>query len=217
MEFFHHLLDYVSADTIVKGGYVLMAFIIFAETGLLTGFFLPGDSMLVTAGLFAAQGHLNIWWLNALLIVCAIAGNATGYAIGRRAGQTLFQRKSSRLFKREHLLRTQAFYDKHGGKTIALACFVPIVRTFAPTVAGVAQMPFRRFIFYNVLGAILWVTSMTGLGFVLGRTVPNMGDHIDKLILIVVVLSVSPLVYKFIRSRLGSPKSTVHTPEDTSV
>jgi membrane-associated protein len=131
--------------------------IVFAETGLMVGFFLPGDSLLVTAGIFAVRGDLDIVWLNVLLSAAAILGDATGYWIGRRAGQALYSRPDSFLFRRSHLLRTKAFYEKHGGKTIVIARFMPIARTFAPVVAGAAEMTYKRFASYNVFGGILWV------------------------------------------------------------
>ena len=157
------------------GGYIGLTLIVFVETGLLIGFFLPGDSLLVTAGLLAATGivDLNILVLNLLLIPAAIIGDAVGYWIGRRAGRPLFDRPDSRFFKRKHLLQTQAFYERHGGKTIVLARFVPIIRTFAPVVAGVAEMPYRRFAAFNIFGGIGWVVSMTLTGYFLGSAIPG--------------------------------------------
>ena len=151
------------------GGYTGLTLIVFIETGLLIGFLLPGDSLLVTAGLLAGSGAigLNIVVLNLLLIPAAIIGDAVGYWIGRRAGRPLVDRPDSRFFKRTHLLRTQAFYERHGGKTIVLARFVPIIRMFAPVVAGVAAMPYRRFAMFNIVGGIGWVLSMTLLGYFL--------------------------------------------------
>ena len=134
------------------GGYVALVAIVFTETGLLIGFFLPGDSLLITAGLVAAAGGLDIWLLNGLLIVAAIAGDSVGYAIGYRTGPHIFTREDSRWFSRTHLVRTREFYERHGGKTIVLARFIPIIRTFAPVVAGVGRMEYRKFLMYNVLG-----------------------------------------------------------------
>ena len=139
------------------GGYVALVAIVFTETGLLIGFFLPGDSLLITAGLVAAAGGLDIWLLNVLLIVAAIVGDSVGYAIGYRTGPHIFTREDSRWFNRKHLVRTREFYERHGGKTIVLARFIPIIRTFAPVVAGVGRMEYRRFLVYNVLGGIGWV------------------------------------------------------------
>jgi membrane-associated protein len=190
------------------GGYVGLFAIVFAETGLLIGFFLPGDSLLVTAGLFAAAGELNIWYLNVLLCVAAIVGDATGYAIGYRSGQAIFSRPDSLFFKRRHLLRTQQFYEKHGGKTIILARFMPIVRTFAPVVAGVAGMTYRRFAMFNVAGGILWVVSMTLTGYFLGRAVPDIDRHIHVVVAVVILLSLLPGIIAFLRERYAGRAET---------
>ena len=177
------------------GGYTALFMIVFAETGLLVGFFLPGDSLLVTAGLLAAVDHyLNIWLLNGLLMVAAIAGDSVGYAIGYHAGPKIFSRPNSMLFHRDHLLRAQKFYEKYGNKTIVIARFVPIVRTFAPTVAGVGKMKYKRFIAYNILGGIGWVLSMTLVGYFLGRSIPNIEKKIHYVALIVIFLSILPVI-----------------------
>jgi membrane-associated protein len=181
--------------------YALLFAIVFAETGLLVGFFLPGDSLLVTAGLVAATGALNIWWLNVVLIIAAVVGDSVGYAIGRRIGPRLFTREKSLLFNPAHVERTRRFYERHGAKTIVIARFVPIVRTFAPTVAGVGQMEYRRFIFYNVAGGVGWVLSMTWAGYLLGQSVPNIGDHIHLVVAIVIVLSLIPIAVELLRER----------------
>jgi membrane-associated protein len=188
-------------DLVRWGGYAVLVAIVFTETGLLVGFFLPGDSLLITAGLVAATGHLNIWWLNALLIVAAVIGDSVGYAIGWRAGPRLFTRPKSRLFNPKHVERTRAFYARHGAKTIVIARFVPIIRTFAPVVAGVGQMEYRRFVAYNVVGGVAWVTSMTWAGYALGQAVPNIGDHIHVVVAIVIVLSLIPIFVEFVRER----------------
>jgi len=191
-----------SLDDLIRwGGYVVLFAIVFTETGLLVGFFLPGDSLLITAGIVAAAGGLNIWWLNLLLIVAAITGDSVGYAIGVRLGPRLFTRPQSLLFNPRHIERTRVFYTRHGPKTIVIARFVPIVRTFAPVVAGVGQMEYRRFIFYNVAGGIGWVTSMTWAGYVLGRAIPNLGSYIHLVVGIVIVLSVIPIVIEILRER----------------
>ena len=157
--------------TVMTGwlGYAALFAIVFAETGLLIGFFLPGDSLLFTVGVVAGAGQLDILAINVLLIIAAIVGDATGYMLGRKAGPHVFNRPDSRFFKREHLIRTHEFYEKHGGKTIVYARFVPIVRTFAPFVAGVAGMPYSRFVAFNVFGGIGWVILMTMAGYFLGR------------------------------------------------
>ena len=195
---------YALDDLIRWGGYAILVAIVFVETGLLIGFFLPGDSLLITAGLVAATGTLNIWWLNVLLIVAAIVGDSVGYTIGWRAGPRLFTRPKSLLFNPRHVERTRAFYARHGAKTIVIARFVPIVRTFAPVVAGVGQMEYRRFLFYNVAGGIGWVTSMTWAGYLLGQTVPNISEHIHVVVVIVIVLSLIPIVVEVVRERRRS-------------
>lgn len=184
-------------------GYVGLTIIVFVETGLLFGFFLPGDSLLVTAGLLASQPDfgLNVWLLGAILTVAAILGDACGYNIGRVTGPRLFTREDSLFFHKKHLLRAQQFYEKHGGKTIILARFMPIVRTFSPVVAGAAQMRFRTYLAYNVAGAFLWIWSMLMIGFVLGRTVPGVAKHIEKVILVVIFLSILPGIIGWWRER----------------
>jgi membrane-associated protein len=186
------------------GGMAGLILIVFAETGLMIGFFLPGDSLLVTAGLFAAKGDLHITWLNVALIAAAIIGDATGYWIGYRTGKALYSRPNSFFFRREHLVRTHAFYERHGGKTIVIARFMPIVRTFAPVVAGAASMTYRRFAIYNVAGGIAWVLSMTLTGYYLGLAVPDIDKHIHIVVAVVIALSLLPAAISFIRARLQS-------------
>jgi len=183
------------------GGYVGLVCIVFAETGLLVGFFLPGDSLLVIAGTFAAKGDLNIVVLIVLLPIAAIVGNAVGYWIGNRSGQALYSRPNSFFFRRHHLLKTQAFYEKHGGKTIILAQFMPIIRTFAPVVAGVAGMTYRRFATFNIVGGVLWVVSMSMTGFLLGRVVPDIDRHIHIVVAVVIFLSLLPGIIAYLRER----------------
>jgi membrane-associated protein len=178
--------------------------IIFAETGLLLGFFLPGDSLLITAGLFAARGDLSLPTLLATLIPAAILGNATGYAIGKRSGKALYSRPDSLLFRREHLRMTHEYYERHGGKTIIIAQFAPILRTFAPVVAGVAEMGYRKFASYNVIGAILWITSMTLGGYLLGNVIPDIDKRIDLVIMVVIAVSLLPAIIAWLRSRRPS-------------
>jgi membrane-associated protein len=191
-----------SLDDLVRwGGYVLLVTIVFTETGLLVGFFLPGDSLLITAGLVAAAGGLNIWWLNGVLMVAAIAGDSVGYAIGARLGPRLFTREKSFLFNPRHVERTRQFYERHGAKTIVLARFIPIIRTFAPVVAGVGEMRYRRFLLYNVVGGVGWVLSMTCAGFLLGRAIPNIDKYIHVVVIVVIVLSVIPIGVEILRER----------------
>ena len=183
-------------DELIRvGGYLALFVIVFAETGLLAGFFLPGDSLLVTAGLIAASpdGPLNILILIGLLCVAAVAGDSTGYAIGYHLGPRIFNREDSRFFHKDHLARTQRFYEKHGPKTIVLARFVPFVRTFAPTVAGVGKMRYPLFLFYNVAGGIGWVCGMTLTGFFLGRLIPNIEKYLHLLIGGIIGVSLIPV------------------------
>jgi membrane-associated protein len=184
-------------------GYVGLTAIIFAETGLLIGFFLPGDSLLVTAGLLATQSQfgLNLWLLGVLLTVAAIVGNSLGYAIGRFTGPRLFTRDDSLLFRKKHLLRAQAFYEKHGRKTLIIARFMPIVRTFVPVVAGFGAMNLRVYTAYNVLGAVLWIWSMLFIGYFLGSIIPGVEDHITKIVLIVIFISLLPGIISWMRER----------------
>jgi membrane-associated protein len=208
------LLDLLSGryaldDLIRWGGYAVLVAIVFTETGLLVGFFLPGDSLLITAGLVAAAGGLDIWMLNLLLIVAAVVGDSVGYAIGYRTGPKVFRREESRWFSRKHLIRTREFYERHGGKTIVLARFIPFIRTFAPVVAGVGQMEYRRFVTYNVLGGIGWVVSLTWAGYLLGRRIPNIDQHIHVVVAIVIVLSVLPIGLEWWKARSRAKQGSV--------
>jgi membrane-associated protein len=182
------------------GFYGIVA-VVFAETGLLIGFFLPGDSLLITAGLFAARGDFDFATLILSLIPAAIIGNATGYYIGHRTGQALYQRPDSLLFRREHLKMTHDYYLQHGGKTIVIAQFIPILRTFAPVVAGVAEMGYRQFATYNVVGAILWVGSMTTAGYLLGNLVPNIEQRIHYVVAVVIAISLIPPAIAWLKRR----------------
>ena len=194
------MLEFLSTlyhfDELIRaGGYLALFIIVFAETGLLAGFFLPGDSLLVTAGLIAASpdGPLNILILIGLLCVAAVAGDSTGYAIGYHLGPRIFNREDSRFFHKDHLVRTQRFYEKHGPKTIVLARFVPFVRTFAPTVAGAGKMRYLLFLFYNVAGGIGWVCGMTLTGFFLGRLIPDIEKYLHLLIGGIIGVSLIPV------------------------
>jgi membrane-associated protein len=199
IELFHRVYD---VEGIIRwGGLLMLVGIVFAETGLMFGFFLPGDSLLVTAGVFAAAGHLDIWTLLGAVTLAAVVGDQLGYYIGHKTGPRIFRREDSLLFKRAHLLRAQQFYEKHGGKTIILARFMPIVRTFAPVVAGVGSMEYRRFVAFNVVGGFLWVWSMSLLGYSLGRVVPDVDRYIHVIIVVVVLLSILPGIVEFARSR----------------
>lgn len=198
----HTLLDLIRnpGELIVWGGYPGLALIIFLETGALV-FFLPGDSLLVMAGLYAAQGSLNIGVLNLLLIPCAIIGDALSYGIGYRAGKALLERPRSRFFRPDLIQKAHGFYERHGGKAIVLARFVPILRTFVPIVAGVAQMGYRKFAVYNVIGGASWILSMTLVGYILGVRFPILVQHIEKVIILVIFLSLLPPIIEWLRSR----------------
>ncbi|HEX2717674.1 MAG TPA: VTT domain-containing protein [Gemmatimonadaceae bacterium] len=203
-EFFHRLRDL--RELVQWAGYFGLTTIVFVETGLLVGFFLPGDSLLVTAGLLASQPDfgLNVYLLGVILSVAAIVGDSLGYAIGKMTGPRIFNRPDSLFFNRKHLERAHAFYEKHGGKTIVIARFMPIVRTFAPVVAGVAEMRYPAFIAYNVFGGLLWVWSMLFTGYFLGRYVPGIDKHIEKVIIVVIFLSILPGIIGWWRERRKS-------------
>ncbi|MDD5558853.1 VTT domain-containing protein [Candidatus Methylomirabilis sp.] len=198
-DLFHSVYD---VEALVRvGGLTALVAIIFVETGLLVGFFLPGDSLLVTAGLFAAGGHLDLWSLFLFVSLAAIVGDTIGYTIGASAGSKIFTRENSLFFHKKHLITTKEFYDRYGGITIILARFMPILRTFAPLVAGVGSMQYGRFVFYNVMGGIGWVVSMTSIGYILGRTIPDIDRYIQAVIALVIGLSLLPGIVTFVRSR----------------
>jgi membrane-associated protein len=195
----HRIYD---VEALVRvGGLMALIAIVFVETGLFVGFFLPGDSLLVTAGLFAARGDLGLWSIFLFVSLAAIVGDTVGYTIGARTGPKIFTREDSLLFHKKHLITTKEFYDRYGGVTIIIARFMPIVRTFAPLVAGVGGMEYRRFVFYNVAGGIGWVVSMTSLGYFLGKAVPGIDRHIHVVIAVVIFLSLLPAIIKFARDR----------------
>ena len=203
----HSLLDWLHRVRDVQaliawGGYAGLTAIIFAETGLLVGFFLPGDSLLVTAGLLAATtGVFNVFYLGLLLTVASILGNTSGYHIGRATGTRLFNREDSLLFNKKHLYRAHEFYERHGGKTVVIARFMPIVRTFVPVVAGMAQMGYRRYTLYNVIGGLGWIWGMIFIGYFLGRYIPGIDRHIETVIALVIFLSLLPGIIGWLRAR----------------
>ena len=199
VDFFHRLSD---LNGLVQwAGLFGLAAIIFSETGLLVGVFLPGDSLLVTAGLFAARGYLNVYALAPVLTLAAILGNSLGYFIGHATGPRIFKRENSLFFNKKHAIRAHEFYEKYGKKTIVLAQFMPVIRTFAPVTAGVAGMRFTTFIAYNIFGALLWILSMLGIGYFLGNYIPGIDQHIEIVIVIVVFISILPGIISAIRSR----------------
>lgn len=182
---------------ILTTGYLGIFFIVFAESGLLFGFFFPGDSLLLTAGLLASQGYLNIKLLIPLAITAAILGDTVGYWFGNKMGPRIFKREDSLFFHKENLVRANEFYKKHGGKTIVLARFLPFIRTFAPIVAGVGEMNYLRFLSFNVFGGIFWVLATTLAGFYLGNTIPNVERYFIFIVLAVIILSALPGMIHF--------------------
>jgi membrane-associated protein len=192
--------------TVLTGwlGYGLLFGVLFAETGLLTGFFLPGDSLLFTVGVVTGAGKLDLLLINLTLMAAVLIGDSTGYFLGRRSGELIFRRPDSRLFKKEYVLRTQSFYTKYGGRTMIYAKFVPIVRTFAPFMAGVGRMNYLRFLSYDVFGAVGWVASLTTLGYYLGR-VPIVRRHFDKAVLLIIFLSLVPILREAWLARRRKP------------
>lgn len=221
IDFLYRVKDFLNPKIMIDGlldtfgvyVYVALFIIVFAETGLAVGFFLPGDSLLVVAGLFAAAGKMNLAILMVTLFAAAVIGDAVGYLTGKKMGETLFTRPKSRVFNPKHIQKAHAFYEKHGGKTIVIARFVPIVRTFAPIVAGAAQMPYRQFLLYNIFGGLFWVVSMLLAGYFLGGLVEQFArsvfgvenflleDHIDKVVIIVVLLSILPIIFEYLKAR----------------
>mgnify|MGYP001595872818 CR=1 FL=1 len=179
-------------------GYLGLFGIVFAETGLLVGFFLPGDSLLFTAGILAAEGYLNIWLLSIILLGAAIIGDSTGYAIGKRLGPKIFNKENSLLFNKAHITRAQDFFEKHGPKTIIIARFIPIIRTFAPTIAGVGKMNYATFLTYNVIGAVVWVVTVTWLGYWLGLKIENIETFILPIAGLIILISISPYIKQYI-------------------
>ncbi len=197
---------YLDPSTIAAAGYLVMNGVIFAENGLAAGFFFPGDSLLFVAGLFAAKGNLNLGVLIVTLTISGIVGNAVGYFTGLKLGKRLFSKPKSLLFRPSHLEEANKFYEKYGNKTIIIARFIPIVRTFAPLVAGAAEMPYGRFAFYNVIGGIGWISSMLLSGYFLGQLFPALAQHIELVVLVVVTLSLLPPLIEYLKARRkGTP------------
>lgn len=229
IDFLYQVKDFLNPKIIIDtllnwlGVYVYFGlfFIIFAETGLAIGFFLPGDSLLVVAGLFAAAGKLNLWIMLITLFIAAVVGDAVGYYSGRKLGPAVFSRPKSRFFNPNHLKKAHAFYEKHGGKTIIIARFVPIVRTFAPIVAGAADMRYRDFLVYNIFGGFSWVFSMILAGYFLGGIVEQimqnwfgvagfkLEEHIDKVVIVVVFLSILPIIIEYLKAKFGKKEPEV--------
>lgn len=197
-DFFTNLKD---LEGLIKwGGLTVLIIIVFAETGLLVGFFLPGDSLLITAGLIAAQGYLDIYVLNVTLILAAIIGDQVGYWFGKKTGPKIFKREKSLFFAKDHLVKAKHFYEKYGGRAIIYARFVPFARTFAPIVAGVGEMDYKKFISFNIFGGIFWVTSMTLLGYFFGN-IPFIKKNFEFVIIGVIILSIVPVIVGYLSHR----------------
>ena len=190
-------------ETIIKvAGFVGILAIVFAESGLLFGFFLPGDSLLFTAGFFASQGlfGLEIWTLSIGCFIAAVAGDSVGYTFGHHTGPRIFKHPDSLLFNRDHIEKARTFYAKYGNKTIVLARFLPVVRTFAPILAGVGRMPYRDFAAYNIIGGLLWAGGMTWAGYLLGNIIPGADRYLEVVVLLIILLSISPTLFHLLRN-----------------
>jgi membrane-associated protein len=192
----------MNVDTIISGGGILaIAAIIFAESGMMLGFFLPGDTLLLAAGVFAAQGKISLGLSIAAIAVAAILGDNTGYSIGKVMGPRLFKKKDGILFRHEYVERTEAFYEKHGAKTMLLSHFIPIVRSFAPFVAGVGKMPRWKFFLYDAVGDIIWALLITMLGYWFGSRIPNIDHYVLPTVIVVMVLSFAPMLWHLLGDR----------------
>ncbi len=193
-------MSFLDPTTIVQsGGLLMIGAIVFAESGLLIGFFLPGDTLLLTAGVFAAQDKLPIVWLICVICFAAVVGDNVGYSIGHRTGDKIFKKKDGIIFRPEYLLRAKAFYELHGGKTVTLARFVPVVRTFAPIVAGAAKMDRRRFMLFNVAGALLWGIGVTLLGYFVGSKIPDIDKYLLPAVLVAMFLTFAPALHHILK------------------
>lgn len=189
-------------ETLIKtGGYLGLFVIIFAETGLFLGFFLPGDSLLFTAGFLASGGYLNIFFLSVILFFAAVAGDSTGYFLGQKFGKKLFNKEDSLFFHKEHLIRAKKFYEKHGKKTIILARFIPIVRTFAPVIAGIGDMHYPTFLSFNIIGAVIWAIGIPCAGYFLGSSIPGIDKFLMPIIIVIILVSVYPAVYEVLKTK----------------
>ena len=217
LHFLHLLFDPEGLKELIRtGGPALICGIVFVETGMFVGFFLPGDSLLITAGIFAAVAGVPVqllllrWLLP--VILCAIIGDQLGYWIGRSAGATLYKREDSFFFRRSHLQRAHDFYEKYGGRAVILVRFAPIVRIFCPPVAGAARMPYARYLSFDICGGILWVAAMILGGYTLGRSIPNIGKYIHYVIAVVVLVSLLPAIIGILKSNKSAPASATPNP-----
>jgi membrane-associated protein len=213
LESIRHLLHSIyDVEGIIRtGGPLLVCLIVFVETGFFVGFFLPGDSLLVAAGVFSAAGVIPLRWILIPAMLCAIVGDQIGYWIGRAAGSALYRREDSFFFRKRHLHRAHDFYETYGGKTVILARFIPIIRTFCPPVAGAAQMPYHRYVIYDIFGGTFWVGSMILGGYFLGRSVPHISQRIHYVIAIVIFISLLPIIVSVLRARRAASSSSSDT------
>lgn len=189
----------ISPDTIIGSGLIAIGFVVFAESGLMVGFFLPGDSLLFTAGFLASQNLINIYALIIVTFFAAVIGDAVGYTVGHKMGPSLRKRPDGLIFKQKYITQSEKFYEIHGKKAIVIARFTPIVRTFAPIVAGLGKMHYRTFAVYNVVGAALWTVSISVAGYVLGKSIPGVEKFLEPVIILVIILSLSPAIYHYLR------------------
>ena len=204
------LKQLVNPESIIHyGGIYLLLFVVFAETGLFVGFFLPGDSLLFTAGLLCSTGILELHpiLLVVLIIIAAVAGNMAGYVFGKKMGSMLFTRKSGILFRQEHLVSANEFYKKHGKKTIILSRFLPIVRTFAPIVAGIVKLDYYKFFIYSLVGAFFWVNALVLTGYFMGKYIPGIKDYLGYIVIFLIVITSIPFIYNSIKKKFGKPIS----------
>jgi membrane-associated protein len=195
---------------VTSAGLIGLFLIVFAESGLFFGFFLPGDSLLFTAGFLASQGILNIWLLVPILFIAAVLGDSVGYAFGHHVGPRIFNKPKSRFFNPEHVRRAERFFEKYGSKALVMARFVPVVRTFVPIVAGVANMSYRLFLTYNVVGGLLWAAGMTLLGYFLGQTIPHAEEYLAYIIITIILISFIPVFWEYWRERKASAHTIQH-------
>ena len=211
--FFHALFNPEGLKDLIRaGGAPLICAIVFVETGFFVGFFLPGDSLLVTAGILSAGAVIPLKWLLFPVMLCAIVGDQIGYWIGRTAGPAIYKKEDSFLFRRSHLQRAHDFYEKYGGRAVILARFVPIVRTFCPPVAGAAKMPYSRYLVFDIFGGVFWVGAMILGGYFLGRSIPNISQRIHYVIAVVVFLSILPAIISILRARRSGASSSRPSP-----
>lgn len=195
------LLGIDLVNLIKTAGYVGLFFIIFAESGLLIGFFLPGDSLLFTAGFLSSQGYFNIWLLSVITFAGAVLGDNFGYAFGKKVGVKIFTRNDSLFFHKSHLHRARSFYEKYGGKTIIIARFIPVVRTFAPIVAGVGDMKYSQFFFFNLIGGLIWGLGLPLLGYYLGNKIPNIDQYLIPIVILIILVSILPPIIHFLKEK----------------